>query len=100
MAGALALSAPCLAADATSFNPTLVDVQAKGLIPVGTIIPWISHTPPEDAWAWLDCDGSSFSAAQYPDLAKLYPGVLPDLRDEFLRGGTLAQIGQKAQDTT
>ena len=90
---------PATAADATSFDPTLVAVKPR-LIPVGTIIPWISLSAPEDAWAWLDCDGSSFSASQYPDLAKLYPGVLPDLRDEFLRGGTLAQIGQKAQDTT
>ena len=87
------------AADATSFDPTLVTVKPR-LIPVGTIIPWISLSAPEDAWAWLDCDGSTFSASQYPDLAKLYPGVLPDLRDEFLRGGTLAQIGQTAQDTT
>ena len=89
---------PATAADATSFDPTLVAVKPR-LIPVGTIIPWISLSAPEDAWAWLDCDGSSFSASQYPDLAKLYPGVLPDLRDEFLRGGTLAQIGQKTQDS-
>ena len=86
------------AADATSFDPTLVTVKPR-LIPVGTIIPWISLSAPEDAWAWLDCDGSTFSASQYPDLAKLYPGVLPDLRDEFLRGGSVAQIGQKTQDS-
>lgn len=60
---------------------------------------WISPQDPEDMWAWLECDGRAFSATEYPELARLYPGRVPDLRDQFLRGGTPAQVGQTAQDS-
>lgn len=65
----------------------------------GTIKEWISSQDPEDMWAWLECDGRAFSVADYPELAKIYPGRVPDLRDQFLRGGTPAQVGQTAQDS-
>ncbi|MFP1935988.1 phage tail protein [Lonsdalea quercina] len=53
-------------------------------LPVGTPIPWPSATVPA---GWLQCNGSSFTAAQYPKLAQAYPGLkLPDLRGEFIRG--------------
>jgi microcystin-dependent protein len=53
--------------------------------PVGSVIAWAGDTtPPED---WLECDGSTFSAAQYPLLKKVLGGnTLPDLRGEFIRG--------------
>lgn len=69
-------------------------------IAVGTIMEWISPQDPEDMWAWLECDGRAFSATEYPELARLYPGRVPDLRNQFLRGGTAAQVGQTAQDST
>lgn len=52
--------------------------------PAGIPQPWPLSTPPS---GWLICNGQSFSAASYPELAIAYPtGVLPDLRGEFIRG--------------
>jgi len=52
--------------------------------PVGTPLPWPSATPPS---GWLICNGQTFNTAQYPLLAKAYPGgKLPDLRGSFIRG--------------
>ena len=53
-------------------------------LPVGVPVPWPSATPPT---GWIKCNGAPFSAAQYPELAKVYPALkLPDLRGEFIRG--------------
>ncbi|EKC6205877.1 phage tail protein [Cronobacter sakazakii] len=53
-------------------------------LPVGTPIPWPTSTAPA---GWIKCNGSTFTAAQYPKLALAYPGlVLPDLRGQFIRG--------------
>lgn len=53
-------------------------------LPVGVPVPWPSATPPT---GWLKCNGSAFSAEEYPELAKAYPtNKLPDLRGEFMRG--------------
>jgi len=53
-------------------------------LPVGVPVPWMSATPPT---GWIKCNGASFSATAYPQLAKAYPSlVLPDLRGEFIRG--------------
>ena len=101
VAGGAGLPGAALAGDATSFNPVPIPVAARGLIPVGTVIPWNSVANPHDGAAWLECDGSTFSAAAYPDLARVLPaGRVPDLRNQFLRGGTVAQVGQKVADTT
>lgn len=52
--------------------------------PVGIPVPWPSETPPA---GWLKCNGASFSATAYPELANAYPSLkLPDLRGEFIRG--------------
>ncbi|WP_338803329.1 phage tail protein [Xenorhabdus griffiniae] len=35
----------------------------------------------------MQCNGATFTAAQYPELARVYPSLtLPDLRGKFLRG--------------
>ncbi|UAN30245.1 phage tail protein [Enterobacter sp. JBIWA005] len=53
-------------------------------LPVGVPVPWPSATPPT---GWLKCNGSAFTASQYPKLAQAYPALrLPDLRGEFIRG--------------
>ncbi|HBK4816303.1 TPA: tail fiber protein, partial [Enterobacter asburiae] len=53
-------------------------------LPVGVPVPWPSETPPP---GWLKCNGSAFTASQYPKLAQAYPALkLPDLRGEFIRG--------------
>ena len=50
-------------------------------LPVGVPVPWPSATPPT---GWIKCNGAPFSAAQYPELAKVYPELkLPDLRGEI-----------------
>ncbi|MBS6830939.1 MAG: tail fiber protein, partial [Desulfovibrio sp.] len=56
---------PALGADATSFDPTRVEVKAKGSggVPVGTIISWPVATNPEDMDNWLECNGQSISSS-------------------------------------
>ncbi|WP_145508113.1 phage tail protein [Yersinia alsatica] len=56
----------------------------SALLPIGVPIPYPGTTPPK---RYLKCNGSSFYAHQYPDLATCYPDhKLPDLRGEFIRG--------------
>lgn len=82
------------AADATSFDPTLVKVTAKPVssIPVGTIIAWpVAQNPadwqnPDGTFNWLECNGQSISQTAYPELFALMGGQVPDLRGLFLRG--------------
>ncbi|OAE09989.1 phage tail protein [Pantoea sp. OXWO6B1] len=53
-------------------------------LPVGVPVPWPVATAPS---GWLRCNGATFSASDYPQLAKAYPSLrLPDLRGEFIRG--------------
>ncbi|WES88477.1 phage tail protein [Dickeya fangzhongdai] len=61
------------------------DTSTSALIElVGIPQPWPLADAPE---GWLKCNGQTFDAAKYPQLAKLYPdGTLPDLRGEFIRG--------------
>ncbi|MEX1760376.1 tail fiber protein, partial [Escherichia coli] len=53
-------------------------------LPVGVPVPWPTATPPT---GWLKCNGATFSATTYPQLAVIFPSLaLPDLRGEFIRG--------------
>ncbi|MBP2194737.1 phage tail protein [Pantoea cypripedii] len=71
------------AADALS-NLGLSLLGDGSAMPVGVPVPWPTATAPT---GWIKCNGASFSAATYPELAKAYPALkLPDLRGEFLRG--------------
>ncbi|MCD7983342.1 MAG: phage tail protein, partial [Desulfovibrio sp.] len=76
------LAQPALGADATSFDPTRVEVKAKGSggVPVGTIISWPVSQNPEDMDNWLECNGQSISWSVYPELFALLGGRTPDLR--------------------
>lgn len=70
-------------ADVTAFLNNL-GLGAGSALPVGVPIPWPLASAPA---GWLKCNGASFTAAQYPKLAQVYPGLqLPDLRAEFIRG--------------
>lgn len=53
-------------------------------VPVGTIVSWCrTNSPP----GWFLCDGSTFPAGEYPELAAVLGSTqLPDLRGRFLRG--------------
>lgn len=52
--------------------------------PPGTIIAYYGKTAPA---GYLACDGSTFSASQYPELyAAIGTTTLPDLRGRFIRG--------------
>lgn len=66
----LAFHQSALGADATSFDPTRVEVKAKGSggVPVGTIISWPVATNPEDMDNWLECNGQSISPSVWPGL--------------------------------
>ena len=82
-------------------------IRAVGLQTVGSVIVWNQAGDPGDMYnddgrpVWLECDGSSFDTGYYTALASIIPsGVLPILKDQFLRGGTSAQVGQIAQDST
>ncbi|TKU20265.1 phage tail protein [Citrobacter sp. wls827] len=70
-------------ADISTFLNNL-GLGAGSALPVGVPVPWPLSTAPS---GWLKCNGASFTAAQYPNLALVYPGLkLPDLRGEFIRG--------------
>ena len=84
----LLASSPIHGADATSFDPTRVEVKAKGSggVPVGMILAWPVGQNPEDMDNWLECNGQSISPSVYPELSALVGGQVPDLRGLFLRG--------------
>lgn len=70
-------------ADISAFLNNL-GLGAGSALPVGVPVPWPLAAAPA---GWLKCNGAAFTAAQYPKLALVYPGLaLPDLRGEFLRG--------------
>lgn len=97
------LAQPALGADATSFDPTRVEVKAKGSgVPVGMILAWPVGQNPEDMDNWLECNGQSISRSVYPELSALVGGNVPDLRGLFLRGhgGNSAALGVRQGDAT
>ena len=86
---------------------SLNQIRAVGLQTVGAVVVWNQACDPDDMYnddgrpVWLECDGSSFDTGYYTALASIIPsGVLPSLKDQFLRGGTSGQVGQTALDTT
>ena len=84
----LLASSPIHGADATSFDPTRVEVKAKGSggVPVGMILAWPVGQNPEDMDNWLECNGQSISPSVWPELFAVVGGQVPDLRGLFLRG--------------
>ena len=55
-------------------------------VPVGTIVDFIGATPPT---GWLACNGATFSAATYPELAVVLGGTtLPDAQGRFRVGAS------------
>ena len=57
--------------------------------PIGSISMWYTSTPPTD---WLICDGTTFTATDYPDLNTLLGGnTLPDLKGRMPVG-----VGQQS----
>ena len=98
----LLASLPVHGADSTSFDPTRVEVKAKGSggVPVGTIVAWPVATNPEDMDNWLECNGQSISPSVYPELFAVLGNSVPDLRGLFLRGhgGNSAALGVQQGD--
>ena len=97
----LLASSPIHGADSTSFDPTRVEVKAKGSgVPVGMILAWPVATNPEDMDNWLECNGQSISPSVYPELFAVLGGQTPDLRGLFLRGhgGDSAALGVRQGD--
>ena len=74
---------------------SLNDITAKssGGNPVGTIIAWPVAQNPEDMENWLECDGQAVNQTAYPELYSIIGAHVPDLRGQFLRGGTQSQAG-------
>ena len=98
----LLASSPIHGADATSFDPTRVEVKAKGSggVPVGMILAWPVGQNPEDMDNWLECNGQSISPSVYPELFAVLGNSVPDLRGLFLRGhgGDSAALGVRQGD--
>jgi hypothetical protein len=68
-------------------------------VPIGTVIMWAVANPPP---GYLVCDGSAFTASQYPELAQVL-GVtnVPNLVGQFIRGaGAGHSVGTKRGWTT
>ncbi|MEC5336986.1 phage tail protein [Klebsiella oxytoca] len=65
-----------------AINKIMVDSNMS--VPYGIPLPWPTSTPPA---GYLICNGASFNAATYPNLAAVYTsGVLPDLRGQTIKG--------------
>ena len=100
----LLASSPIHGADSTSFDPTRVEVKAKGSggVPVGMILAWPVGQNPEDMDNWLECNGQSISPSVYPELFAVLGGQVPDLRGLFLRGfgGKSAALGTTQDQAT
>lgn len=65
-----------------AINKIMVDSNMS--VPYGIPLPWPTSTPPT---GYLICNGATFSAATYPNLAAVYTsGVLPDLRGQTIKG--------------
>lgn len=59
-------------------------VSSNMSVPYGIPLPWPTNTPPA---GYLICNGASFSAVTFPNLAAVYTnGVLPDLRGQTIKG--------------
>ena len=99
----LLASSPIHGADSTSFDPTRVEVKAKGSgVPVGMILAWPVGQNPEDMDNWLECNGQSISPSVYPELFAVLGSSVPDLRGLFLRGygGKSAALGATQDQAT
>ena len=60
-------------------------------VPVGSMQMWMTATAPA---GWLFAHGQTFTAAQYPELALVFPGLrLPDMRGAYPRGAGLNSNG-------
>ena len=78
-------SQPSLAADATSFDPTKVQITAKATssIPVGTVVTWPSGANPADmqnpdgTYNWLECNGQSGTVRRHRGESPGLPGTFP-----------------------
>lgn len=72
------------------------DVKDLGAVPVGTIAMFGTANIPA-GWLSLMEDNPTFSIAEYPELAKLYPnGKLPSYKDRVPEGvGSGITLGQK-----
>ena len=91
----LLASSPIHGADATSFDPTRVEVKAKGSggVPVGMILAWPVGQNPEDMDNWLECNGQSISPSVYPELFAVVGGQVPNLRDRTVWGNGTNTVG-------
>jgi hypothetical protein len=60
-------------------------------VPVGSVQMWMTATAPA---GWLFAHGQTFTAAQYPELALVFPSLkLPDLRGGYMRCAGLNSNG-------
>ena len=58
------------------------------VVPIGFTVDWYSEGTPPDGW--LLCDGSSFSAVTYPELAQFLGGTtLPDFTGRSSEGAVI-----------
>jgi hypothetical protein len=83
--------------DAMDLNSGLPVVNVG--VPIGCIQIWPVANPPP---GWLICDGTTFSAGVYPELAQVLGSTtLPNLVGQFVRGaGTGHTIGTRRNWTT
>jgi microcystin-dependent protein len=72
---------PASPVDGLMWTDPTEDATVPVMVPIGSMMMWPVATAPS---GWLICDGGSFSAATYPDLATVLGGTtLPDMRTRF-----------------
>ena len=70
-----------------------IDKEIGGT-PIGSVTAWPFSTLPSGG-DWLECDGRTISAIDYPEYVKQFGNKLPDYRGVFLRsrGGNAGALG-------
>jgi len=73
------------------YNGQWYDISIKALdgMPIGAIIAYPSNNIPN---GWLECNGSTITSANYPELYDLIGGTLPNLKGRVI-------VGQDTNDT-
>lgn len=72
------------------YNGQWYDISIKALdgMPIGAIIAYPSNNIPN---GWLECNGSTITSANYPELYDLIGGTLPNLKGRVIVGQDTSQ---------
>jgi hypothetical protein len=83
----------------SSENVMPSNINSYSPVPVGTVVAFQSGNQPSNPGDWLACDGSPIDPQYSQLIAVLGSDTLPDMRQEFLRGGDASNVGKAVPDS-